>query len=73
MQLDRKMLNKLLALNDRQLQAVVERLAAEYGLDLSQFEVRPGDMSGLRTALRSASDADLLKLGEQLKNGGLGR
>ena len=73
MQLDRKMLNKLLALNDRQLQAVVEKLAAEYGLDLSKFEVRPGDMSGLRTALRSASDADLLQLGEQLKNGGLGR
>jgi len=69
-QLDRKTLNKLLALNDRQLQAVIDKLAAEYGLDLSLFQVRPNDMAGLRNALRNASDSDLLKIGEQFKNGG---
>ena len=67
MQLDRKMLDRLLALNDRQLEAVIEKLAREYGLDLSRFAVRPGDMESLRRAIRTASDADLLEITEQLK------
>ena len=67
MQLDRKMLDRLLALNDRQLEAVVEKLAREYGLDLSRLQVREGDMEGLRRAIRSASDADLLSLTKHLK------
>lgn len=69
MQLDRKSLNRLLALNDRQLQAIIEKLASEYGLDLSRFQVRPGDMDSLRSAIRNASDSDLLELGKQLQNG----
>ena len=69
MQLDRKSLNRLLALNDRQLQAIIEKLASEYGLDLSRFQVRPGDIESLRNAIRNASDSDLLELGKQLQNG----
>ena len=69
MQLDRKSLNRLLALNDRQLQAIIEKLASEYGLDLSRFQVRPGDMESLRNAIRNASDSDLLELVKQLQNG----
>ena len=69
MQLDRKSLNRLLALNDRQLQAIIEKLASEYGLDLSRFQVRPGDMESLRNAIRNASDSDLLELGRQIQNG----
>ena len=69
MQLDRKSLNRLLSLNDRQLQAIVEKLASEYGLDLSRFQIRPGDMEGLRNAIKNASDSDLLELGKQMKNG----
>ena len=70
MQLDRKMLNKLLALNDRQLQALIDKLAHDYGLDLSQLSGGSKDLNALRAALRNASDGDLLKLAEQLKNGG---
>ena len=69
MQLDRTALNRLLALNDRQLQAIIEKLATEYGLDLSRFQVRPGDMESLRNAIRNASDSDLLELGKQIQNG----
>lgn len=69
MQLDRKSLNRLLSLNDRQLQAIIEKLASEYGLDLSHFQVRPGDMEGLRNAIRNASDSDLLELSKQIQNG----
>jgi len=69
MQLDRKSLDRLLSLNDRQLQAIIEKLASEYGLDLSRFQVRPGDMESLRNAIRNASDSDLLELGRQIQNG----
>ena len=69
MQLDRKGLNRLLSLNDRQLQAIIEKLASEYGLDLSQFQVRPGDMESLRNAIKNASDSELLELSKQIQNG----
>ena len=67
MQLDREMLNKLLLLNDRQLQSVIEKLVAEYGLDISRFRVRPGDMESLRRAIKNASDDDLTALAEQFR------
>lgn len=70
MQLDRNMLNKLLSLNDKQLEAVVRRFGEEYGLDLSQFRVMPGNMESLRQALRTATDEELLQLRTQLGKGG---
>lgn len=73
LQLDRKAMEKLLSLSDRQLAAVLEKLGREYGLDLSSFQIRPGDLDGVRHAIRTMSDEDLLRLGEQLKNGGTGK
>lgn len=70
MQLDRKMLDRLLSLSDRQLQAVIDKLVSEYGLDLSGFQVREGDMSALRRAIRNASDEELLSMTRQLKGKG---
>ncbi len=70
MKLDRRTLNKLLAMNDAQLRAVMEKLAREYGLDLSAFHVREGDMPALRRAIANATDEDLVKLAEQLQRGG---
>lgn len=70
MQLDRKMLDRLLALNDRQLQAVIDKLVSEYGVDLSGFQVREGDMASLRRAIRNASDEELLSITRQLKRDG---
>ena len=70
MQLDRKSLNRLLLLSDRQLQTVIERISRDYGLDLSRFQVKAGDMESLRQAIRSASDAELLELAAQLKKSG---
>ena len=67
MQIDRNALNKMLSLSDRQLQMLIEKLVTEYGLDLSRFQVREGDLDGLRRAMRSASDEDLLALTRQLK------
>jgi hypothetical protein len=69
MQLDRKALNRLLSLSDSQLQTVIDKLAEEYGLDLRRFQLRPGDMEGLRQAIRNATDADLTELGRQFRQG----
>lgn len=70
MQFDRTMLERLLSLSDKQLAAVIERLGRENGLDLSSFSIRAGDLDGVRAAIRNMTDADLVRLGEQLKKGG---
>ncbi len=67
MKLDRKLLDRLLAMNDTQLRALITKLCTDYGLDLSTFQVKEGDMESLRRAIRNASDEDLLKLTEQLR------
>jgi len=65
MQIDRKMLNNLLKLNDRQLQAIFIRLATESGLDPSQFNVNLQNVQSIRSAIENASDEDLTKIAEQ--------
>ena len=70
MQLDRKSLNRLLMLSDRQLQSVIDRISRDYGLDLSKFQVKSGDMESLRAAIRATTDAELMELAQQLKKGG---
>ena len=69
MKLDRRALERLLMMNDAQLRAFVDKLATEYGLDLSALSVKDGDMAGLRRALRAASDEQLLALCKGLGGG----
>ncbi len=66
MQLDRKMLQKLLSLNDRQLSDVIRSLAENSGLDLSEFHISHDDVDGIRKALSGASDEELLRATQQL-------
>ncbi len=76
MQIDRQSLQKLLTLNDRQLGLVINKLAAENGIDPSAFNINPKDIESVRRALSSVSDEDLKLLTQQLenfkKNGGRG-
>ena len=65
MQLDREALNKVLSLNDRQLKVLIGRLAAESGINPSEFPIDTSSMENLRSALRSASDDDLRRITEQ--------
>lgn len=71
MQFDRTALERLLMLNDRQLETVVKKLAEDYGLDLTALNIDATNMKKLRQALRQADDKTLQGLGEQLKNGRL--
>ncbi len=71
MQFDRRALDRLLMLNDKQLEQVIRKLADEYGLDLTGAGINTSSMAELRRALRSADNATLQSLGEQLKKGKL--
>ena len=68
MQLDKRTLQKMLSLNDEQLTAVIRTLAENSGLDLAGFNIRPDDINSIRTALSGATDEDLARAAEQLRD-----
>lgn len=65
MQFDRDALEKVLQLNDRQLSSLINRLAAESGIDPAEFNIDPTSIESIRSALRSATDDDLRRITEQ--------
>ena len=67
MQLDRNAINRILSLNDEQLKALIRSLAENTGLDLSSFNISATDVQSIRRALSVATDADLERAAEQLK------
>lgn len=76
MTLDRNAVEKLLALNDRQLALVIKKLTAEAGIDPSLIQINSSNIAALRAALSMATDEDLARASEQLakfkKSGGEG-
>lgn len=73
MKLDKRALERLLALTDDQFMQVVEKLAAESGIDLGMMNIGKGDLVRLRAALRGADDEDVERIRRQFgqlgKNG----
>lgn len=59
MQLDKKSLDRLLRLNDDQLRAVLGKLLAEYGVDVSRVPMGQMDMTALRAVLSAATEEDV--------------
>ncbi len=64
MQLDQKMLNRLLAMNDQQLGALIGQIAQEAGIDPAELGLQPQNIASIRQALSTATDADLEKLSQ---------
>ena len=62
MQLDRKMIDRLLAMNDEQLTAFIRGIAANAGIDAALLGMTPDNVQGLRRALGAAGDDDLAEL-----------
>lgn len=62
MQLDQKMLNRLLAMNDDQLAAIIGQIAREAGISPSELGLNPQNISSVRQALGNATEADLERL-----------
>ena len=67
MKLDRNAVNRLLALNDAQLSALIRRLAGENGIDLAGIAIRPDDIASVRRALQVASDEDIGLAAQQIE------
>ncbi len=64
MKLDKKMLDRLLNMNDEQLAAVIRSIATESGIDPAQLGINPENVQNIRQALGMATDEDLQKMGE---------
>ena len=65
MQINRESLDKLLSLNDFQLKMMINRLAAQGGIDPAQFNIDPSSIESIRRVLSSATDTDLERIAEQ--------
>lgn len=65
MQIDRASLDKLLSLNDRQLQTIMIRLATQSGIDPKEFNIDLDSVASIRKAISGATDEDLLRIAEQ--------
>ena len=59
MQIDERMLKKLLAMNDEQLGQMIQKIAAESGIDPAQLGINPQNIESVRSALGSIGDEEL--------------
>ena len=64
MKLDKRMVNRLLTLNDEQLSNVIKSIAAESGIDPSALGLNPDNIQSIRQALGMAREEDLQQMGE---------
>lgn len=59
MQIDERMLKKLLAMNDEQLGQMIQKIAAETGIDPAQLGINPQSIESVRSALGSIGEDEL--------------
>ncbi len=73
MQMDKTQLERLLALDDTKLRAVLRGLLKEYGIDPNSVPLEQFDMGKLRAALSGATEADVQRFMTMLSGAGGGR
>lgn len=73
MQIDKKALEGLLALNDKQLASIINRLIAESGINPAEFNIDPSSASSIRRAIAGADEADLRRIVEEYEANKKGR
>ena len=59
MQIDERMLKRLLAMNDEQLGQMIQKIAIETGIDPAQLGINPQSIESVRSALGSISEDEL--------------
>lgn len=64
MKLDKRMVNRLLSLNDEQLGNVIKSIAAESGIDPAVLGLNADNIQSIRQALGMAREEDLQQMGE---------
>lgn len=68
MMLDKRAIDMLLTLDDAKLTMVIQKLAANAGIDPSSIKIGPAELNGIRSALSVATDGDLQRASELIKN-----
>lgn len=64
MKLDKRMVNRLLSMNDEQLGEIIKNIAAESGIDPNTLGLNPDNIQSIRQALGMANEEDLQRMGE---------
>ena len=67
MKIDKKMIDKVLKLNDEQLWGAIQLFARKSDVETLKSMEKPNDMSKIRSALSSLNDEDIDKIAEMLK------
>lgn len=62
MQIDKRTLQILLAMNDEQLAALLAKIAKESGITPADIGANPNDLAEIRRALGAATEEDLKRL-----------
>ena len=68
MNLDKNSINMLLSLDDARLSVVIRQLASSAGISPSSLNLGPRELDSIRQALSMATDGDLSRAAELLKN-----
>lgn len=61
MQINKKTIDMLLSLNDKQLMDIINQIVEKSGIDLSTFNISKNDIQSIRKGLGNASDDDIKK------------
>ena len=68
MNLDKNSINMLLSLDDARLSVVIRQLAASAGIPASSLTLGENELKGIRQALTMATDGDISRAAELIKN-----
>lgn len=68
MNLDKSSINMLLSLDDARLSVVIRQLASSAGISPSSLNLGPRELDSIRQALSMATDGDLSRAAELIKN-----
>ena len=67
MMLDKRAIDMLLTLDDAKLALVIKKIASDAGIDPSSVNIGERELAGLRAALSGATEGDIARAGELLK------
>lgn len=68
MNIDKRTLDMLLTLSDDKLATVIKKLAADSGVDVSNFNISQADLAAIRATLSMATDSDIARATELIQN-----
>ena len=68
MLLDKRTLDTLLTLDDDKLALVIQRIAADAGIPPKSLNIGKSELAGIRSALSMATDSDISRALELIKN-----